>query len=36
VWEWVEEYPQKGKGKGVLDGVFAEGKPGRGISFEIK
>jgi hypothetical protein len=30
----VEEHPHRGKGDGGWDGVFVEGKPGRGITFE--
>lgn len=34
--EWVEEHHRRGKGEKGLSGRFAEGKVGRGISFEIK
>lgn len=36
--EWVEDHPHRGKeeeGEGGWGGGFVEGKPGRGISFEM-
>jgi hypothetical protein len=32
---WVGEHPHRGKGEGARHGEFAEGKPQRGISFEM-
>jgi hypothetical protein len=33
---WVEEHPLRGKGEGIWDGMFVEGRPGRGTIFEMK
>jgi len=31
----LKEHPHRSRRKGVQDGEFAEGKPGKGITFEM-